>query len=277
MDILEQTVVVGVDDSVSQATVDAAAEEAVLRGARLALVWAHPVTGGSGSGTSLTAVLRRTCATWPDLPVTARNVTGDPAEVLIDASRTASLVVLGRRRPDPGLRADSVATRVAAHAWCPTMVVPTDAPVPSEGPVLLGLGMSSDDEPAIAFAFEEAALRGVPLLAVHVWSGIPASALATVSPFAYDLYEAQSVADRMLAEALAGWAEKYPDVQVERMPLYDVNATRTLVDASSLAGLVVVATRRDSRRSSQLLGTVARGVIARAARPVVTVRPIHQV
>lgn len=273
MDVLDQTVVVGVNDSASLATVDAAAAEALLRGAGLAMVWAHPAAGGAGGGAGLTAMLRRTIATWPDVAVTARNVSGDPAGVLIDASRTASLVVLGRRRPDREVRAGSVANQVAAHAWCPTMVVPANAPVRPDRPVLLGLGLSPDDEPAMAFAFEEAALRHAPLLAAHVWSGIPASALATVSPFAYDLNEAQSTADRMLAEALAGWADKYPDVRVERMPLYDVNAAHALADASRLAGLVVVATRRDGHRSSQLLGAVARGLIARAARPVVAVRP----
>ena len=106
--------------------------------------------------------------------------------------------------------------------------------------MLLGVGIVPDDEPAIGFAFETASLWRVPLLAVHVWSGIPSAAVGKVSPFAYDLHLCQAAADAMLADQLAGWAEKFPDVRVDRMPLYDVNPAQTLLDASAMAGLVVV-------------------------------------
>jgi nucleotide-binding universal stress UspA family protein len=272
----EQRIVVGVDGSDgSLVAVDLAAAEAQRRKLPLLLLWAHPTHGLAGSPIALTAVLRRVCATWPDVGATAHNVTGDPADALIEASRTASLVVVGRGgRPDES-RPGTVCARVAAHAMSPTLVVPT-MPTSLEGPVLLGLGMSPDDEATTEFAFEEASLRRAPLLAAHVWSGIPANALRTVSPYAYDLYEAQAAADRMLAESLAGWSEKYPDVVVNRMPLYDANPARTLLDASALAGLVVVGARRHGRRSSQLLGTVARTLITAASCPVAVVRQPHQ-
>jgi len=275
------------------AAVDLAAAEAAWRGLPLSLLAAHPDQAhpdqahpdragadraGAGPHVTLSTVLRRVCSTWPGLAVTGRNVTGDLGEALVEASRAAVLVVAGRGPADrpPAVPGPAPAwLRVAAHSHCPTLVVPPDPPEFPAGPVLLGVGMSGDDDPVIGFAFEEADLRQVPLLAAHVWSGIPASALGRVSPFAYDLAEARAAADRALAETLAGWADKYPDVRVDRMPLYDVDPARTLRDASGLAGLVVVGARRHGRRSSQLLGTVARTLIAHAPCPVAVIRPGH--
>jgi nucleotide-binding universal stress UspA family protein len=112
----------------------------------------------------------------------------------------------------------------------------------------------------------------VPLVVTHVWAGLPGDALGAVDPFSYDLRQAYAAADRMIAESVAGWAEKFPDVEVDRMPLHDPNAARTLLDASAMAGLVVVGARRRDRHSGQSLGPVPRTLLAEAACPVVVVR-----
>jgi nucleotide-binding universal stress UspA family protein len=266
-------VVVGVDDlDNSLAAADQAVTEANLRDLPVLLLSARPDRDRTGPDPAQSTILRRIGTTWPDLRVSARTVRDDPAEALIAASRTAALVVVGSGgrdgRPGPG----RVCTRVAAHAMSPTLVVPPDAAPRAGVPVLVGLGITPDDEPVIDFAFEEAALRRVPLLAVHVWSGIPDTAVGAVSPFAYDLAQAQAGADRLIAETLAGWAARYPDVRVERMPLYDVHPGLTLREASQKAGLVVVGARRYGTRSSQLLGTVPRTLIQDAGLPVAVVR-----
>lgn len=269
----ERTVLVGIDGSDPVlAAVDLAAAEADRRKLPLRVLSIAP----SENAADLTAVLRRVCGTWPGLAAAGRTVTGDLTEEVIDASRDAHLVVVGRPDRD-GARypASWVGARVAAHSRCPTVVVPADAPVLPDAPVLLGLGITPDDEPAIGFAFETAALWRVPLLAVHVWSGIPSAAVGKVSPFAYDLHRAQDAADTMLANELASWAEKFPEVRVERMPLYDVNPAQTLLDASTLAGLVVVGAHRRDLGGSQLLGTVSRTLVAKATRPVAVIRPTY--
>lgn len=268
---MAQPIVVGVDSTEgSLAALDFAAGEAHRR--RLPLRLLTAASSGAAGQPVIGAALRRISTQWPGMAVTGRTVTDDPASVLLAASRNATLVVVGRRAAEapPGPR--SVSAQVAAHSLCPTIIVPKDAPDTTRAPVLLGLGMSPEDDAAIGFAFEEASLRQVPLLAVHVWAGVPAAAVGTISPFSYDVHGAQSAADRMVAAALTGWAEKYPDVTVDRMPLYDVNPSRTLLDASALAGLVVIGARRYGRRSSQLLGSVARTLIQHATRPVAIVR-----
>lgn len=265
--IRRRRVVVGVGPDTPLAVVDAAAAEAALRGLPLRMYSIHP-GGGPGPRDSLTALLRRACTLWPGLTVTARNITGDPGPLLIEASRTAKLVVVGQDR------VGTCAAQVAAHSYCPTLVVPPGT-AHAGGPVLLGLAAERDEEPAIEFAFEAAEVRRVPLVAAHVWAGLPGDALGGIDPFAYDLGEAYAAADRIVAERVAGWAGKFPDVEVDRMPLYDPNPASTMRDASTMAGLIVVGARRADARSGQLLGPVTRALLAGSACPVAVVRLTH--
>jgi nucleotide-binding universal stress UspA family protein len=77
--------------------------------------------------------------------------------------------------------------------------------------------------------------------------------------------------ERMLAEALAGCAEKYPDVVVERH-LPETTATETLLSLSGTASAVVVGSRgRTGPRA--LLSSVSRDLVERAACTVIVVRP----
>lgn len=263
--VASRAVVAGVGPETATAVLDAAAAEASRRGLPLRLLAMHP--SATGPRQTLTAVLRRICTVWPGLPVTARNVTGDPVALLTEASRAAACVVVGQDR------IGACAAQVAAHAWCPTLVVPT-GPSRFGGPVLLGLSLEPGEEAILEFAFEAAELRRVPLVAAHVWTGVPKDALGAVDPFAYDLCQAYAAVDRMVAESVAGWAEKFPDVEVDRVPLRDPNPARTLVDASAMVGLVVVGARR-SVHSGQLLGPVPRALISAARCPVAVVRLTH--
>src|SRR5690606_8621625 len=189
------------------------------------------------------------------------NVTGDPADHLITASRTASLVVIGRGHPARPQPVGTVAARVVAHAYCPTAVVPPGSGAVDPSAVTVGLGLAPEDEPALAYAFEAAAVRGVPLQAVHVWSGIPATAVGAVSPFRYDRRTAEQAADRELADALAPWQRRYPRVRVERLPLYDVNPAQALNRIGGTNGLMVVGSHRHHLRSSHVLGRTTHALL----------------
>jgi nucleotide-binding universal stress UspA family protein len=103
------------------------------------------------------------------------------------------------------------------------------------GPVLLGVDGSHAAEDAVAFAFDEAALRGTGLLALHAWTNwnvpVPPPPEDPAMPYAYEPGMLARDEERLLAEALAGCAERYPQVPVERRSVHA--ATReTLVDAS---------------------------------------------
>jgi nucleotide-binding universal stress UspA family protein len=282
--ILGRRVVAGVDGSSdAMAAVDVAAAEAALRGVALHLVACaqeDPDTlSGNECGPMRVAAVdaeRRARRAWPELAVSSSVIRGDPVERLLQASRYADLVVVGRggRRKDPRAPG-SVCLSVAAHGLCPALVVSAAANASGDLPVLLGACASPGEEPVIAFAFDEAALRGVPLRVMHVWAGMPATALSVVDPFAYDLRTAYAEADRLLAETLAGWADKYPEVTVERESRYGVNPGEVLVRASARAGLVVVGPHRPGVSSAMSLGTVARELLTRAGCPVSVIRHGH--
>ncbi|GLH99714.1 universal stress protein [Phytohabitans aurantiacus] len=254
-------VVVGLDGlDEASAAVPFAAREAKTRGCPLLLVGA---VGGP-----LPEVAAKVRRTLPGLVLMGLTTRADLGEIILEESRSARLVVVGRPpAPDAGRY-----EQVAAHAWCPTIVVPVQPAGEPCGRVLLGVAVTPYDEPAIAFAFEEAELRGIPLDAIHVWSGIPQTAIGDVDPFEYHLTEAHATADRLLAETLGGWVEKYPAVSVMRTPLYDVNPAETLLAASQHADLIVLAANQHGAHTPHLLGPVTRAVLARAACPIAVVR-----
>ena len=64
---------------------------------------------------------------FPDLEIETRVLEGRPADALVDASRTAELLVMGTRGYGGfrGLLMGSVSQAALADAECPVMVVPT--------------------------------------------------------------------------------------------------------------------------------------------------------
>lgn len=242
----------------------------------LAAPGARAWAGRAEANRSVAEAAGRVHMAWRDLTVRTLVAFGDPAEALIAESRHAALVVVGARGQGGGTSPGPVCQRVAAHAYCPTMVVPSGVDstsgATSGASVLVGVEASGRDERALAFAFDEAALRRAGLTVVHVWSGVPEAGLGCVDPFAYDLRAASDVAERRLAETLAGWTDKYPQVPVRRLALYDVNTAQALLHVAAGAGLVVVGASLQASVSGQLLGSVTRTLIQQAPCPVCVVR-----
>lgn len=285
------TVVAGVDGSPDgAAAVDVAAAEADARGVALRLVHAYtwpallpvaplgayppdPSDPRVAAEQVLAEARSRVQATHPELEVQVRAAVGAPAAVLLVEARTAAMVVVGTRGHGGfvGLLAGSTSTQVATHAQVPVLVV-RGGGVPAGAPVLLGVDGDEPSVAAVEFAFEEAAHRGVALHALYGWSGrttvAPGSPLA---PPAYDFAEAEQEAHRVLAEVLAGWQEKYPQVEIERRVVHTLDAPALLVRASSHAGLVVVGSRGRGELRSLLLGGCGYVLVHRAHCPVAVV------
>jgi nucleotide-binding universal stress UspA family protein len=282
-------VVAGVDGSESALeAVRWAAREAARRRAPLRLVaaigWAttahqfgDPRTGPDPRGVEkrqarahLADAERAAVEAAPGTQPQQEVLEGFPIPRLLDESRSAQLLVIGDRGLGgvAGLLLGSVAFALGARGACPVVVVRgrTDA---SEGPVVVGVDGSPASEAALAFAFEAAAARRAPLIASHVWWD-PFFDPATLPELDWDdIVRREQLA---LAERLAGWQEKYPDVDVERRVARDVPA-RALVDLSHGAQLVVVGSRGLGGGIGLLLGSVSHAVLHRADCPVAIVRP----
>ena len=281
-----RTVVVGVDGSaealraVRWAVPEARRRQAVLR-LVTAFAWTDdrmigmPWIGQAPYGERLRAAAEKGLATAaaaaaeldPELPVEQELVPGFPGGVLVDQSRTAVLLVVGERglgRLGSTL-AGSVAVGVAAHAACPTVVVRGAEPGPDPAlPVVVGIDGTPRSEAAIAFAFEEASARGVPLVAVHTWD----------EPVIAELVDWQSAADeaeQALAERLAGWGEKYPDVRVQRLVARG-RAAHALLDQAAKAQLVVVGSHGRGEVLGLLLDSVGNALVHSAGCPVAVIR-----
>ncbi len=284
-------IVVGVDDS-------AAAKVAVQWAARDAELRKIPLT--------LVHAISPEVATWLDIPlppglarwqtdhgrrvlddalkiVAEASAHGGPAEVrtevlpsaavptLVDLSKDAELVVTGSQGSGrwPGRLLGSVSSGLLRHAHCPVAIIHDEDPLmphPAQAPVLVGIDGSPASELATAIAFDEASRRNVALIALHAWSDVDVSEWPGV-----DWPATQSMAEEVLAERLAGWQERYPDVKVYRMVVRDQPA-RQLIERSEVAQLIVVGNRGRGGFAGMLVGSVSETVAQMARMPVIVAR-----
>ena len=196
---------------------------------------------------------------------------GPPVQELVDASRTARMVVVGSRGKGAlgRLVLGSVSDALIHHARGPVTVVHTRrSHLPdTAAPILLGIDGSPASEDATAVAFEEAERRGVDLVAVHVWgdlSGLPLQG--------EEWRGHRQQAEEVLSERLAGWQQRYPDVRISRHVEFDEPAHH-LVDRSRTAQLVVLGSHGRGGFAGMLLGSVSSAVARSVDIPVTVVRP----
>lgn len=217
----------------------------------------------------------------PGLQVETKLVIGQASRGILDHLADAELAVIGSRGLGTfgELLLGSTGSILAAHAPCAVVIVrPTTADGAAgkeAGRIVVGVDGSALSIDAVAFAFEEASRTATPLTAIHSWSAPFYDVPGHGGPFA-DSAAMQAFTDeetRVLAENLAGWREKYPDVHVREVVVH-AEAVEALVGASTGARLLVVGSRGRGGFRSLLLGSVSHGVIHHARCPVAVVRPL---
>lgn len=271
-------VVVGVDETgIALPAVRWAAAEAGLRRLPLRILHAAPYAGGPAEPGRRCAqdILARACTVArrvePGLSVTTRRTDEPPVRSLLDVAGRARLLVVGmggEDRPQEVL-IGSVALDVCSRASCPVAVVRGWHRTPtSERPVLVGVDTPTADAAALTVAFSDARRHGSRLVVLHARHG--------TGPLREHLAgheeTARVAAWNRLADELAPWAARFPDVPME-LEVVRAPPTRALLRAADGARLLVLGTRGRSAPVRVLFGSTSREVLRRCPVPVVMVNP----
>jgi nucleotide-binding universal stress UspA family protein len=287
-------VVVGVDGSAgSMRAVRWAAADAARRHRPLHLLHAHerpdliyppadlalPVADETDVQANTARILSDAVVAARDVNAELRITTGSSSQLsvpaLLAAARVAALVVVGTRGIGgfAALLVGSTGVELAGHATCPVVIVrETDsAEGRNAGRVVVGVDGSHGADLALGFAFEQAAFGGAGLTAVTAVQWHVGGQYDGVAPPVHGEQDELISARRVLTEALCGWQEKYPQVDVR----FDVVAGRcggALADASAGADLLVVGARGVGGFTGLLLGSASQAAIHHAHCPVAVVR-----
>lgn len=184
---------------------------------------------------------------------------GPAVASLCEQGRTAEMLVVGSRGQGgmPGMAIGSVGLYVAAHAAGRVVIVRgrwqcvPHAPLP----VVAATDGSPGSAPAVAFAFEEAALRDTWLLAICALAD-QAGRLGTAHEIESDF-----------GELVANHAEKYPEVAVQRQ-VVPGSARPALLKASERAQFISIGARGRGGFAGMVMGSVGMAVASYAACPV---------
>jgi nucleotide-binding universal stress UspA family protein len=206
----------------------------------------------------------------PDVTVFDECRVEDVREALVDLSGSASMIVLGSRGRGhfKSLLLGSTAVALVRHARCPVIIHRPTAPSPTRNGIAVGADATEDSLPVLEFAFREASLRQLPLTVVHsFWYFQQPS---TVEDVFADPVTARSQQQLALAESLAGFAEKYPDVTVHT-ELGQGMPERCLLRLADQMNLLVVGAHHGTRAEQFMFGSVSVWLVEHATCPVAVI------
>ncbi|SEL51629.1 universal stress protein [Streptacidiphilus jiangxiensis] len=252
-----------------------AASEAALRGAELRLLHACGDAAPDYARQFLDTLADGLRKRSPELlAVNVEAVPGDVRDALAAATASAELLVLGARGSGgfPGLLVGSTSLHLAGTAGCPVVVVPDRRGIGAgsvDGRVVVGVDAKDPDEAVLDFAFEAAERRSRSLRAVHAWR-YPLLTQGRAMPPVYEKGHIEADEERLLAEVLAGWRQRYPSVDVGEASVRS-GAAKELVALSADAALVVVGRHGSHAGPLSRLGSVSLAVVQNALCPVAVV------
>jgi len=209
---------------------------------------------------------------YPELAVSTVQREGPAPRVLLDESKNARMLVVGREGLSgiAELVLGSVSLACAMHARIPVAVIPAAwvSPESPHGRIVVGVDGSERCEAAVQYAFETAAERDAELVVVYAWylpSRWPAG-----WPIGAEMPEIEADLERDLVEYVGKWREKYPQVSVRTVGEFN-HPTVALARHGAEADMVVIGGRGHGTITGALLGSVARAILRHMDRPTVVV------
>ncbi|MCW2739428.1 universal stress protein [Nocardioides sp.] len=279
-------IVVGVGPEEVDAALEFAAAEATRAGCGLHLVHAvHVVPAGPenilvtsvdadawGGEILASAVKRAEDLVDGAVPVTHELQHGAPVPALVEAGRTARMVVLEHRHLSRVARIvnRTVAGGVAAHLRVPVVAVPSGWTTP-EGPavVVAGVDVPERASEVLSAAAAEARARGAALRVVHSW------ALPVHEGMVIDPGEHHRWADRSRAEvraALDALGDESVAIEAD-VVVHPGRAVEAILEACAGAQLLVIGRHDPLVPVGSHIGPVARAVLREATCPVLLASP----
>jgi nucleotide-binding universal stress UspA family protein len=219
--------------------------------------------------------------TGGDVPCRTVLREGFPSSSLVALSHQASLVVVQHQdRSALGrIFVGSTAARVAAHAGCPVVVVPSDwepmtDAASAPGAVVVGVHAEGGPEEVVREALAEAGAIGATLHAVYAWP-VERPYADVLTPADMDEWRG-AIVDRLTGTVRAaavgdtGTADVPVEVDVPNQPPIEA-----LVEAAQGAALLVVGRHKHSAWLPDHLGSTTRTLLREAVTPVMVV-PVTQ-
>jgi nucleotide-binding universal stress UspA family protein len=274
----QQRIVVGVDGSpASLGAVHWAADEAARHRATLEIVHVlsvPPPFSMVEDGQAMVLQAASEARSWqPGIAVVTATWHGDPATALCGHTLRAALVVVGSRGHDgfSGLLLGSVGAHLSTHAHCPVLVVHhaeqwagPDAALPHERPIVVGVGGADAATPALEWAFAEADLRRVELLAVRAWQD-------PRHRYGHGPARVQQDEAAGLSARVAPWSAKFPDVPVT-LRAVPGNTSEVLLDAARDSSMIVLGAPPRTGSDAPPFGSVTQQVLLHAPGAVLVAR-----
>lgn len=222
--------------------------------------------GGADKLAEEGAVLARAAGA---VDVSGLGVTTNPARALVEASESASLVVVGNRGHHQLVETvlGSVGYAIASHAACPAVIIRGESDMPLRRVVVAHDGSEPADR-AVAFAAAAAASVAASLHIVGAWLDVAA---VYGLPVHDGTTEVAEVIHQDLQDARSAVLEKYPDLEVTT----EVARGEAAVEIARIAqgaGLLVAGSRGRGGFRSLLLGSVSRHLVTIAPCPVAVIR-----
>lgn len=222
---------------------------------------------------ALKEAVTRSSEIVPGRLIDAELLTGAPALAVVQSGAGARMLVVGARGSGgfAAMVLGSVSRYAAMHARCPVVVVREETSAVHRE-VVVGIRDPHDADATLAYAFDEAQLRGATLIAVHSWNWFHAAGHGENGDAPGRRAGAERIAaesDLDLSAALSTWRDKYPAVPVWQDVVHD-HPAHVLASYSARADLVVIG-RHGGAGSCPTIGGIQHVLLNHARGPVAIV------